>query len=136
MYEAETSRLERCSVALGDARIEDPQSWDLLLFHEMCATEGILHKIEGAAPVMACCHGTKYRAEHCCAANWKSLLERLRNLFQGSGLVFFGSGEERGMSERLEADWRDADHCELADASLDCFVSLDLIEAILRLIVR
>ncbi len=59
LYESEAGRLARCLSAIGDAQVEDPGSWGLLLSHEMHTAEGLLQKMEEAAPLIACCPGTK-----------------------------------------------------------------------------
>lgn len=59
-YEAEAARLARCVSALGDARVNDPASWDLRLnYEERTRAWGFLREWPGRSGFVACCAGTK-----------------------------------------------------------------------------
>ncbi len=105
LYESEASRLARCLSAVGDARLENRDSWDLHLSHEMNAAEGLLQEIDEASPLIACCPGTKCDSKDWGAANWRCLLERLSDIFPGAGMIFLGAPGERELCDSVSGAW-------------------------------
>ena len=105
MYEQVASRLARCLSSLGDVRLENCDSWDLHLSHEMNTAEGLLHEIDEATPLIACCPGTKCNSNDWGAANWRCLFERLSDLFPGAGVVFLGAPDERELCDSVGGAW-------------------------------
>ncbi len=105
-FEHETVRLARCIDALGDARLESLNSWDLLLSaSEYQAAGNILEGWEGRNNFIACSIGTKFEVNDWGIKNWQELLRQLSRKYSGYGLVFFGSSDEFSRSEQLSKSW-------------------------------
>lgn len=105
VLEPEAGRLARCVAELGDARLDDPQSWDLgLTGEEQQAAEAILGAAKGR-PIIAASVGTKVQAKDWGAANWKELMGRMGALYPGHALMLIGAVEERTLSEEVGRRW-------------------------------
>lgn len=107
LFESEASRLARSLGALGDARCEDPASWDLRLSgRERARARALLsHGGFAGGGLLACGMGTKVEANQWGAVNWRSLLSLLARRHPGLGLALVGAAQERAASERAAAGW-------------------------------
>ncbi|MHB1699142.1 MAG: glycosyltransferase family 9 protein [Acidobacteriaceae bacterium] len=103
--EPEAQRLARCIAELGDARLDDPLSWDMRLTEaEHAAAASRLRPLDGL-PLIMVSVGTKVQAKDWGADNWKALLGRMATAYPGHGLALLGAAEERGLSEEAGAMW-------------------------------
>jgi lipopolysaccharide heptosyltransferase III len=106
-YEPEAARLARCLSALGDARVDDPASWDLLLTGaEKDRADGILAGWPGRRNFLACSVGTKIDVKDWGVWNWRKTLARLSEDHPALGLVMVGAPEETSASDEASAEWR------------------------------
>ena len=104
--EPEYARLARNLSELGDARVDDPASWDLrLTATEHACAEEALRPAQGR-PVIAFSVGTKLQANDWEAANWRELLGRLGQMYPGHALCFTGVPGESEASEAAAEGWR------------------------------
>jgi heptosyltransferase III len=103
--EAEASRLARCLARIGDARLGDPASWDLLLTeHERARATSALRPLNGTA-FLALGIASKQSVTDWGTANWKELMPRLRLKFPEHALVFIGAKEDRSAIEGVASQW-------------------------------
>jgi len=104
-YEAESSRLARCLAQLGDAAVDDPASWDLLLTarEKACATR-VLHPLGGEA-FLALGIASKVDVTDWGLENWKALMPKLHREFPEHALVFVGAEEDRAAADSVTALW-------------------------------
>ena len=105
--EPEASRLARNIRELGDAHLEDPSSWDLLLTPDEHATAA--HAIGPEAlqhEILAVSVGTKVQAKDWGRDNWRELLTRLARAFPNRALLLAGSPEESEASDFASAHWQ------------------------------
>jgi heptosyltransferase-3 len=104
-YEAEASRLARCLAPIGDARLNDPASWDLFLTDKEreCANSALrpLHGITFLALGIA----SKKNVTDWGIGNWKELMPLLRSKFPGHAVVFVGAREDRSAIDEVAAHW-------------------------------
>jgi heptosyltransferase III len=106
--EPEALRLTRNIAELGDARLDDPASWDLrLTAAERARASEALAGVAGG-PAIAVCVGTKVQSKDWGRENWRALLARLGGLYPGYALVLLGAGDESEASEFASAGWRAA----------------------------
>ena len=107
--EPEASRVARNIAELGDARLDDSASWDLMLTsaEKAKARESVGSGVL-ALPVIAVSVGTKVQAKDWGRENWRSLLARLAGLYPGFGLMLAGAAEESEASEFAADGWRAA----------------------------
>jgi ADP-heptose:LPS heptosyltransferase len=105
--EPEASRLARNIAELGDARLDDPASWDLHLTpgeHTAAVlaigTEALQHEL------LAVSVGTKVQSKDWGRDNWRELLTRLALVFPNRALLLAGSTEESEASDFAAAQWR------------------------------
>ena len=120
-WEPEAARLARNIGELGDARLDDPASWDLRLTEaEQRRAEEVLAAagagggiaLEGGAtgaagrPAIAVCVGTKVQSKDWGRENWRALLARLAGVYPGYALVLLGAGDESEASEFAGDGWR------------------------------
>lgn len=103
-YEAE--RLARNLRELGDARVEDPASWDLCLTDAERGRAAEVLLPAGERPVIAVCLGTKVQANDWGEANWRPLLDTLSVRFPEFALVMTGAADDREPSLRVAEGWR------------------------------
>ncbi len=104
-YEAEASRLARCLACLGDARLNDPASWQLLLTEkEKACGISALRPLNGV-PFLALGIASKQNVTDWGIANWKELMPALRSKFPEHGLVFIGAREDRSAADDVAARW-------------------------------
>ncbi len=105
LYESEASRLSRSIAALGDTRIQDFESWDLLLTAaEREAAAEALGAL-GQGPLIVCGPGTKMQAKDWGQENWRSLLARLAAQYPRHSLALVGAKEEAGIAEYAAQQW-------------------------------
>jgi ADP-heptose:LPS heptosyltransferase len=104
--EAEASRLARNIGALGDARLDDPASWDMRLsVAEHAKADAALEALNGRE-LIAVSVGTKVQAKDWGKENWRALLGRIAAMYPGRGLVLAGAPEESEASEFAAEGWR------------------------------
>ena len=104
-YEAEASRLARCIAEIGDARLRDPASWDLVLTEE--------EKSQAAAALLPLYGRTfftlgiasKQQVTDWGVSNWKQLMPELWKKFPEHVLVFIGAKEDRAAVDEVAAQW-------------------------------
>jgi heptosyltransferase-3 len=106
--EAEASRLVRNIEELGDGRVDNPESWDLLLTEAERATAQDALAAATGMPVIAVSVGTKVQSKDWGAENWRALLCELAAATQGHALVLCGAAEEFGASEAAAVGWQQA----------------------------
>ncbi|MBL0174113.1 MAG: glycosyltransferase family 9 protein [Ignavibacteria bacterium] len=105
-FENQAERLARCLAPLGDARLSDPASWDLkLTTAERDRASLLLEAIPAAAPVIACCPGTKIEVKDWGEEHWTRVLSDLATLYSNHAIAFIGSADERERCERLRTAW-------------------------------
>lgn len=105
-YEYEGARLARCVAAIGDARQDDPASFDLALTEKERATaRAALAGLGDGRPLMGASVGAKVDVKDWGDANWAALLGALRAAMPGWGLVVLGSADERERADRLLEHW-------------------------------
>jgi len=104
--EPEAARLARNLVELGDARLEDAESWGLeLTAAEMQVAQGAIGSEVVGRPSIAVSVGTKVQAKDWGCENWRALLGRVAERFPGYALLLLGALEEREASEFAATDW-------------------------------
>jgi len=105
-FEHEAVRLARCVSELGDARLAEPGSWDLLLSEqENYAAGQILKDWPGRNLFIACSIGTKFEVNDWGQRNWQALLRKLSEVYPDYGLFLLGSADESKRSEELCKTW-------------------------------
>jgi ADP-heptose:LPS heptosyltransferase len=109
--EPEAARLARCLAELGDARLDDPASWDLGLTHaeQQRAAEAIGAEALETGPALrpiAVSVGTKVQAKDWGRANWRALLAAIAAAFPGRALLLAGAAEESEASDFAAGGWR------------------------------
>jgi ADP-heptose:LPS heptosyltransferase len=106
--EPEGARLVRNIAELGDARIDEPESWDLhLTDSEKARANEVLRWIE-ARPLIAVSVGTKVQSKDWGRENWRALLGRVAGAYPGYALALCGAPEESEASEFAAEGWRQA----------------------------
>lgn len=106
--EPEAERLTRNIASLGDAKLDDPASWDL---HLVDAEKAKADEALGALvdrPFIAVSVGTKVQSKDWGRDNWRALLASLASRYSGYGLALSGAPEESEASEFAGQGWRDA----------------------------
>jgi heptosyltransferase-3 len=113
--EPEGARLARNIDELGDARLDDPESWDMCLtpFEHGRATEA-LAPVAGH-PIIAVSVGTKVQSKDWGRENWRGLLARLAGLYPDYALALSGAPEESEASEFAAEGWRDVSHAPVVN---------------------
>ncbi|MEQ8968466.1 MAG: glycosyltransferase family 9 protein [Azospirillaceae bacterium] len=105
-FEPEAARLARCLESLGDARLQDPASWDLALTDEERAeARAALAGWPGAGRFVAACVGSKIPVKDWEEANWTRALGRIGREHPGLGLVFVGAPDDAERSARVAEAW-------------------------------
>lgn len=107
--EPEGSRLARNLADLGDARLDDPASWDLHLTPaEHAAAVAAIGPDAMQREILAVSVGTKVQSKDWGRDNWRALLTQLAAAFPGRTLLLAGSPEEADASTFSAANWRSA----------------------------
>lgn len=105
-FEHEASRLSRCLISLGEARLNDPLSWDLQLRdHEQDRAKKVLQSFRPGLPFIACSVGTKVDVKDWGQENWRNLIRQLLHRYKDYGLALIGSKEEFSYSENVSSPW-------------------------------
>ena len=104
--EPEAARLARCIAELGDARLDDPASWDLRLTEAEYRAAQIALEPAGNRPIIAMSVGTKMQAKDWGIENWCKLLAAMAALYPGFAVVLSGAREESAASEIAAEGWR------------------------------
>ena len=105
-YEHEAARLARCVSSLGDARLDDPRSWNLHLTDlEKARAEEMLSRIDVGARIIACCVGAKVDVKNWGMKNWQILIGDLFRDYNEAVLMFVGAKTEFGESEVIGQFW-------------------------------
>ena len=96
--EPEAARLARTVSELGDARLDEPESWALGLSEvEQRAADAAIGAELERWPWLAVSVGTKVQAKDWGRENWRALLREVARRFPGYGLLLAGGvGGERG----------------------------------------
>jgi ADP-heptose:LPS heptosyltransferase len=106
--EPEAERLARNIVELGDARLDDPASWDLHLTDgEKARADAALGQVAGMA-MIAVSVGTKVQSKDWGRENWRALLGSVAAKYPGFGLALSGAPEESEASEFAAQLWHEA----------------------------
>ena len=106
LLEAESHRLARSLATLGDARLDNPASWDLRLTADEKAAARASTASLGNTPYLVCAPGCKAPANDWEDANWAALFDRLSRQYDGKyALVLTGAESERPRNDRLLAAW-------------------------------
>jgi heptosyltransferase-3 len=104
--EPEGARLARNLAELGDANLDLPASWDLLLTAaEHARAREVLSATVGHS-VIAVSVGTKVQSKDWGRDNWRALLNRLAALYPDHALALCGAVEESEASEFAADGWR------------------------------
>jgi len=105
-FEPEAARLARCLDSLGDARLDDPGSWDLALTAaERAEADAALAGWPGAGRFVAACVGSKVPVKDWEEANWTEALRRIGRERPDLGLVLVGAPDDAPRSRRVAAVW-------------------------------
>ena len=105
--EPEAARLARNLSELGDARLEDAESWGLeLTAAEIQAADTAIGNEVVGQPSIAVSVGTKVQVKDWGKENWRALLGRVAERFPGHALLLVGAAEESETSEFAAAGWR------------------------------
>jgi len=106
MYEYQGARLIRCLEALGAARLDAPDAFDLALSDaEHRAAVSALGSLADGRPLLVASIGAKVDVKDWGDGNWANLITRLGRRLPGWGLVMLGVGDERHRSESLLMNW-------------------------------
>lgn len=106
VLEPEAARLARNLAELGDARLDDPESWSLrLTAAEMETAKEVLGPLRGM-PVIAVSVGTKMQSKDWGGQNWHALLHELAQGYPRHALVLCGARDEFAASEAAAEGWR------------------------------
>jgi ADP-heptose:LPS heptosyltransferase len=104
--EPEASRLARNIAELGDARLDDPSSWDLHLTpNEHDTAARAIGDMALKHEILAVSVGTKVQSKDWGRDNWRNLLTRLARAFPNRALLLAGSPEESDASNFAASDW-------------------------------
>ena len=107
VLEPEAARLARNLTELGDAYLESPTSWELLLTPaEQARARQALSAADGK-PLIAVSVGTKRQSKDWGRENWRSLLNATSRTYPGHVLALLGSPDESEASEYAAQDWRE-----------------------------
>ena len=105
-FEQEGERLARCVAELGDAELENPESWTPgLTAAERAEAAGLLVAMDGAE-YFAMSLGTKAQSNEWGVGNWQALLQRVAAEWPGRGLAILGAKDEWAQSEVIAETWR------------------------------
>ncbi len=106
MVEPEPARLVRNIRALGDAQLDNPTSWSLLLTPAENARATELLAPLANQPFLAVSVGTKMQSKDWGRDNWQALLAAVASRFPQLGLVLCGAREESEVSDFAAAGWQ------------------------------
>jgi len=105
-YEYEGARLARCLQTLGDANLDAPGVFDLVLSeHEHQAAVRALSALTDGRPLLVASIGAKADVKDWEDASWAALLTRLGMQLPEWGLCMLGGADERARSQTLLSNW-------------------------------
>ena len=105
--EPEAARLARNIRELGDARLDDPASWDLHLTPaEHAKAIAAIGPDALQREILAVSVGTKVQSKDWGRDNWRALLTQLAHAFPGRALLLAGSSEESEASNFAASGWQ------------------------------
>jgi heptosyltransferase-3 len=105
-YENEAERLARCLNSLGDARLNEPASWDLrLTLNERERARQILAAWPAPRHFIACAVGGKSEVQDWGRDNWLSLIGHLGSRWPDYGLLLIGATDEFDRASELCRRW-------------------------------
>jgi len=107
VFEPEASRLTRNLAELGEARLEDPASWNLHLTEAEEARAREVLALAAGHPILAVSVGTKVQSKDWGRDNWRTLLNRLATLYPNFAIALCGATEENESSDFAAAGWRE-----------------------------
>ena len=105
-FEPEARRLARNLAELGEARLDDPESWKLRLSEAEQARAREVMRPRAGMPVIAVSVGTKVQSKDWGKENWRELLRETAARYSGYALALCGAAEEREASEFAAEGWR------------------------------
>jgi heptosyltransferase III len=104
-FEHEASRLARCLRSLGEARLDDPESWSLALDPvEVASARSSLVEL-GRRQLIICSIGTAVEVKDWGSVNWCQLFQALGQRARDYGLVMVGAASEHSLSELVRRHW-------------------------------
>jgi heptosyltransferase-3 len=112
--EPEAARLARCVRELGDARLENAESWGLgLSAREIDSADAAIWlaldgawEPEGRTDAVAVSVGTKVQAKDWGKENWRMLLAQMAARWPGRALLMVGAAEESASSDFAADGWK------------------------------
>jgi heptosyltransferase-3 len=107
LYENEACRLARNLAELGDAQLDDAESWELKLTSAELGRAAEALEPAAGRPLIAVCIGTKVSANDWGSENWRALLTRLAEAYPAHALVMTGAAVDRGPSDVVAQGWRE-----------------------------
>jgi len=107
LYEHEATRLARCLSSIGDAGLNERNSWDLQFTaeEEKKAVDSI-SVLGDCSYFFACCSGTKMPVKDWGQKNWEELICRLSERYADLGIAFIGSDDEKQRCDVLKNIWK------------------------------
>jgi heptosyltransferase III len=106
-FEHRSEYLARSLAALGDSRLADRSSWDLVFSSaERARAERELESLGACPGILAMSIGTKVDVNDWGDDNWKALLDDLSNRLPRWGLIVLGAPVEHARSAGLLSAWR------------------------------
>lgn len=105
MYEYEGARLARCVRELGEARFDEPASFDLNLSVAERETARLALEPLSGKLLLGASIGAKVGVKDWGDPNWSAFLSKLGGALPGYGLVMVGAGAERDRSDALLKHW-------------------------------
>ena len=106
-FEPEGARLARNLSELGDANLDNPESWDLHLTDAEHARAATVLTALGNCPVVAVSVGTKVQSKDWGRENWRALLHQLAAAYPAHALALCGAAEESEASEFAASGWKE-----------------------------
>jgi heptosyltransferase-3 len=104
-YESEATRLARCIARVGDARITDPASWDLLLSQQEKERADQVLRLLAGAKFLALGIASKQNVTDWGIGNWAKLMPLLQRKFPEYALAFVGAKEDHSAIEEVSRNW-------------------------------
>ena len=106
-FEPEAGRLARCLAPIGDARLDDPASWDLhLTAEERGRANQVLMELDPSQPVIACSVSAKLDVKDWGINNWQLLFSSLSRRYPRHALALLGAGDESAAAEATRQRWQ------------------------------
>lgn len=106
LFESEAHRLARTLRNLGDARVEDPSSWDLQLTREELAYGEETAAIFAGTPYIVCAPGCKAQANDWEDTNWSAFFTQLSSRLPQLGLLLMGAPSDFERNHVLSRYWK------------------------------